>query len=273
MYPTRITKPAFQRKAFIGLTIVLILWLSGQATSLVAASNYQDGLASVVEPVSAAIVGEPAPEIVTASSLASPITEVAEEAQDWFIVDEESRWSDQELMVVRQIMDHTWEALEKVGLDGEGLLEGYRFRRVQAEFVPGEERLLAIVDHQKMEIVLADGAFKRLGGFYIYHELGHAIDRQLERLPSEAYHRIAGEGQGKSPEGSDTWMTTTGFWLRYPGRDDREEATADAFAWWVMDQAGQTQPFFPGTPVTTDYADVAQAIEDALRTVTASARS
>ena len=116
-----------------------------------------------------------------------------------------------------------------------------------------------------MEIMLANGAFERLHGFYIYHELGHAVDRQLDRLPSEAYHRIAGDSQEETIEESNTWATTTGFWLRYHGRDDREEATADAFAWWVMAQAGQPKPFFPGTPVTTDYDEIASAIAEAMR--------
>ena len=37
-----------------------------------------------------------------------------------------------------------------------------------------------------------------------------------------------------------------------------------AGAWWVMAQSGQPKPFFPGTPMETDYAEIAQTIEDAL---------
>ena len=114
------------------------------------------------------------------------------------------------------------------------------------------------------------GQERRHGG----NAAGLTAQGRLSRLPSEGYHQIAGAIQkAAQPAGSSSWKTTDGFWLRYHGRDDREEATADAFAWWVMDQAGQPQPFFPGTPVTTDYADVAQSIEDALRTAAASARS
>jgi hypothetical protein len=197
-----------------------------------------------------------------------------EERSSWFLTNGENQWSDQEMATVQQIMDHTWQALESIGLDGDSLLAGYRFRRLQAEFIPGEERLLAIVDHQTMEIVLADGAFERLHGFYIYHELGHAVDRRLERMLSEAYHQIARTGQvdgGETGGDAPEWLTTTGFWLRYHGRDDREEATADAFAWWVMAQFGQPKPFFPGTPVTTDYDEIAQTIEEALNQVTVGA--
>lgn len=52
--------------------------------------------------------------------------------------------------------------------------------------------------------------------------------------------------------------------LRYLGRDDREEAIADAFTWLVMDQTGDRNPFFPSTLMTTDYEDIAQTIENAL---------
>jgi hypothetical protein len=45
--------------------------------------------------------------------------------------------------------------------------------------------------------------------------------------------------------------------LLYLGGDDQEEAIADAFSWLFWDQAGDRNPFFPSTLMTTDYADIA----------------
>lgn len=235
-------KQTYRQIGFVVFLMIFGLWIASQAVGQVVAADRYDGRSASAEA-----------EVAT------------EETVGWFIVEEESQWMAQEITFVEQIMEHTWQALDGAGLAGQDLLDGYRFRRVAAEFVPGQERLLAMVDHERMEIILADGAFKRLHGFYIYHELGHAVDRQLERLPSEGYHRIAGEAQEGTAEGGDTWTTVTGFWLRYHGRDDREEATADAFAWWVMAQAGQPRPFFPGTPPATDYDQIARTIEESVR--------
>lgn len=256
------------RTGFVVLMAIFSLWIASQAAAPVDAFEVLDGDSAHAVVEVTAVGRELAPEAVATSTLAQPAAAEKEDEtegeRDWFIVDEESQWTAQETIVVEQIMAHSWQALDSVGLDGQDLLKGYRFRRAAGEYVPGQERTLAMVDHQQREITLADGAFKRLHGFYIYHELGHAVDRQLERLPSEIYHRIAGQGQEEVAETGDGWTTTTGFWLRYPGRDDREEATADAFAWWVMAQAGQPKPFFPGTPVTTDYDQVARTVEEAL---------
>lgn len=256
------------KNLFVSLMLIALLWGGSRVVTSAFQERPSDSRAHVAvlsEKVSISDLVQPAPE---------PLPEDDEEA-GWFISDEESQWAGSELIFVQQIMDRTWLALAGVGLDGPGLLAGYHFRRVSAEFLPGEyvsgeERLLAVVDHQKMEILLADGAFQRLSGFYIYHELGHVVDRQLERLPSEAYHRLAGADQNAATTGDEAWSTITGFWLRYHGRDDREEATADAFAWWVMAQFDQPKPFFPGTPVTTDYAEIAQTIESALATAATS---
>jgi len=249
-----------KKNLFVTIMLIIILWASGRAV----VTAYQ-GQISDNTPLTNSIN-----KSVSTQDVGRPVESAVEEQSNWFLTDDESQWSDQELATVQQIMDRTWQALESVGIDGESLLAGYRFRRVPAEFVPGEERLLAIVDHQKMEILLADGAFERLHGFYIYHELGHAVDRQLDRATSEIYHRIASEGQ-QTDEDNSVWQTTTGYWLRYHGRDDREEATADAFAWWVMAQFDQPMPFFPGTPVETDYGVIAQTMQEALNEIAVNA--
>lgn len=242
-----------KKSLFVTIMLIIILWASGRAVVTAYQGQFSDN-APLTNSISKSVATQDTVQSVEGA---------AEERSNWFLTDDESQWSDQELATVQQIMDRTWQALESVGIDGESLLAGYHFRRVPAEFVPGEERLLAIVDHQKMEILLADGAFERLHGFYIYHELGHAVDRQLDRATSEIYHRIASDGQ-QTDEDNSVWQTTTGYWLRYHGRDDREEATADAFAWWVMAQAGQPKPFFAGTPPSTDYDQIARTIEEAV---------
>jgi hypothetical protein len=261
MVPKSYSEQIWQRAALIILAALLVLWGSGP-TGDSDDANVQ-GINQGVEEI--LIRSEPVVIEARPIPAAQPDAGEEEKAVDWFVIDEESTWSDQEVATVEQIITHTWLALETVGLDGESLLAGYRFRRMAGEFIPSEDRFLAMVDHQKKEIILADGAFKRLNGFYIYHELGHAIDRQLDRLPSEAYHQMSGQGPSEAHQERGHWETATGFWLRYHGRDDREEATADAIAWWVMAQAGQPQPFFPGTPVETDYGVVGQTIEGAMQ--------
>lgn len=181
----------------------------------------------------------------------------------WFLTDPASPWTPLELATVGQIRSQTIQALNENGLDGEELLEGYRFHRFLGQYVDHVEGQLAIVDHEKEEIVLADGAFERHHGFNIYHELGHVVDHRLGRQLSQRYHEVAGSDRAQSP---DNWQTADGYWLRYHGRDDREEATADAFALWVLaSQSGTWKPVFYGTPLTVDYNGIVTAIEVALR--------
>jgi hypothetical protein len=144
---------------------------SAQVVGQVAASAYHDTVLPK-DAIEVAVTGRK--QLSESAALPSPLQPVVnetEESQGWFIVDGESHWSVEERPVVEQILARTWQALGEVGLDGQTLLDGYRFRRVAAEFVPGRERLLAIVDHQTMEITLADSAFERLHGFYIYRLL------------------------------------------------------------------------------------------------------
>lgn len=259
-----LSRQNYRRTGFIVLLALFSLWITSQAVGQVrAASAYETSYSNGASEVTSAGREQASDTVATAPAL--PAAGETEEAQGWFVHDEESQWTAQEMSFVVQIMEHTWQALDGAGVDGRALLNGYRFRRAAAEFVPGRERYLAMVNHREMEITLANRAFERLHGFYIYHELGHAVDQQLGRLPSDVYHRIAGQAQEESATASDTWSTTTGFWLRYNGRDNREEATADAFAWWVMAQAEQPKPFFPGTPPSTDYNQIAGTIEEAVR--------
>jgi len=267
MDTAQVQKTSFHKRTFVIIATLLFIWAASQAASQIGLPGGE----ALVFPAASAMAeesasSEPAVEAMADHDLTQAVDGETEEARGWFIVDDESQWADEERIIVEQVMERTWESLESVGLDGESLLAGYRFRRLAGEFIPGQERLLAVVNHETKEIVLADGAFKRLHSFYVYHELGHAVDQQLGRLPSEAYHQLANAGRDEQPTSDgEAWVTTTGFWLRTNGRDDREEATADAFAWWVMAQADQPQPFFPGTPATTDYGEIARTMGGAMQ--------
>lgn len=171
---------------------------------------------------------------------------------------QKSKWSEEEMAAVQQIVDYTLNALKEVGLDGRQILAGYRFRRYDGNYVNDVEGVISVIDHEMMEIILADNAFLRHQGFNIYHELGHAVDYRLARQLSQSYHQIAGSGQEIDDE---AWNTADGYWLRFHGRDDREEATADAFALWIFtSQADLDYPVFYGTPTTVDYEGMVDAI-------------
>jgi hypothetical protein len=179
---------------------------------------------------------------------------------NWFIEEGNSTWTESELEVVGQTLEQTIQALALVGLDGQEILQGYRFRRFHGEYADAVDGRLAIVDHQKAEIVLSDAAFKRHKGFNIYHELGHVVDYRLDRQLSHLFHLRAGTNQTATD-----WVTAEGYWLRDHGRYDREEATADAFALWVLAQGPDDfRPVFYGTPVTVDFEAIIWVIEEAL---------
>lgn len=178
-----------------------------------------------------------------------------------FVVEKDSQWTPAEIETVEGIVRETVAALGSVGLDGEEMLDGYRFRRYAGTYVNDAEGLLAAVDHNIREITLSDSAFSRHHGFNIYHELGHIVDRALDRRLNQAFHLRA----GSPPDGRDDWETAEGYWLRKHGREHAQEATADAFALWVaVDHAGLPKPVFYGTPLTTDYAGISQAIFSSL---------
>jgi hypothetical protein len=163
----------------------------------------------------------------------------------WVIADAESAWTVQELVMVRHVLENTLGALETLGIDGQELLDGYRFRRFTGEYVDNKPGRVALIVHSQMEITVSDTAFVRHQGFYIFHEIGHAVDRRLGRQFSDRFHRLA----------------TDDYKLRRQAQQDREEATADAFAVWVMvDYMGVREPVFHNTPATADYGGISQAV-------------
>jgi hypothetical protein len=123
---------------------------------------------------------------------------------------------------------------------------------------------MGIIDHNIGEITLSDKAFTVQNGFAIYHELGHAVDYQLNRQLSAGFHKYT-DGPEMSEDGGK-WQTADNYWLRLQGRNDREEAAADAFAVLVMSQAGLGRPVFANQPVTTDYNGISAAAALALQT-------
>lgn len=182
----------------------------------------------------------------------------------WFIIDSYQPWTAQEVALVLRVMEDTVGALGTAGIDGRHLLRGYRFRRQRVEFIgvnSKEETVIAYVDHERQEIVLSDRAFTLQRGFYIYHELGHAVDRRLGRELTAGFHARSG---GAKVGGK--WRTANDYWIRQQGRDDATEAAADAFAVWIFTEvAGMRRPVFSGATMSTDYKAISATAEATLR--------
>ncbi len=181
--------------------------------------------------------------------------------REWIIVEPGAGWTVDELLLVREATTAAVDALDRQGLDGRALLAGYRFRRQAGEFIGGRRGTIAVVDHNVREIILADTAFLRLRGFFILHELGHVVDYNSGRRLSETFHRLAGSDLAAHE-------TAEGFWLNLPAETDLEEAAADAFALWVMgDFQPGYRPVFAFTPVTADYAGIADLLARSLAAI------
>lgn len=172
----------------------------------------------------------------------------------------DSSWTKEEVALVGEVLANTAKALSEAGLDSEELMSGYRFRRYHGQYVDGKEGRIALVRHHVKEIVLGDAAFLRLNGFYIYHEIGHVVDKQLDREPNRRFHELAGSAKAGEQQ------TAAGFWLNDHARDDHQEATADAFALWVMIyHTGYYRPVFVGTPVSTDYDRIVEIFDSTIK--------
>ena len=189
-------------------------------------------------------------------------SEIVGNLKKWIADDTNGEWNKTELEMIQEVLQDSFLAMADVGLDGQEMLEGYRFVRHNGEFVRDERGLVALVRHDKEEIVLSDSAFVRLDGFSIYHEIGHAVDRRLDRQLSRNFHAEVGTGG----EGSqDEHVTRDGFWMRPISREEPQEATADAFALWVTEnQADMRQPVFPGMPLGVEFEGINEAMEEAL---------
>ncbi len=207
--------------------------------------------------MTAAIYRENEPVLAPATTTATIVSE--DESHGFLIEGGTSHWTAAERDLVNQVVARTVTALEEAGIDGAQLMAGYHFQRVAGEHVDEELGLVALVNHDDRVIYLADSAFLRMGGFYIYHELGHVVDRQLDRGLSRQFHNQVGGSEASA------WQTAAGYWMREHAHQDREEATADAFALWVTSQLeGFRKPVFAGTPLTVDYQGIIDTMATAL---------
>lgn len=186
------------------------------------------------------------------------------EMSDWLITDRESRWTGNETTTLQRVFHDTLNALAFHGIEGMELLNEYRFRHDARPYVDNVEGRMAKIDHDKGEITLSDKAFTVQNSFVIYHELGHAVDYRLNRRLTNGFHLLTA---GTDFTGNDgKWQTAENYWLRLQGRDDPEEAAADAFAILVMvNHAGLKPPIFAHQPITTDYDGISAAISLALQ--------
>jgi hypothetical protein len=179
----------------------------------------------------------------------------------WIIESPDSYWTNEELAMVHLALSNSVTALDDAGYDGQEMLSGYRFRRQQGEFVDGVNGRIAFVRHNKQEVILSDSAFQRLQGFYIYHELGHIVDKRLGRQLSQRFHEIAG-----SIAQDGATQTADGYWLNDHAHQDHQEATSDAFAIWVvLRYTDNYKPVFAHTPPTTSYEHIVHSLDMAIK--------
>lgn len=256
---------------FISMVVVIFMtWLGDQAQPELAAVDLPQASVILADDVQAAApdaesiaparrlnyAGEPAYARLSTGAILYLETTFCNDSlcgddgwTRWIIADADSAWTAAELAMIRDILQNTLGALESLGMDGQDLLDGYRFRRFAGEYVDHKPGRVALIVHSQMEITVSDTAFVRQRGFYIFHEIGHAVDARLGRQFSDRFHRLA----------------TDDYKLRRQAQQDREEATADAFAVWVMvDYMGVREPVFHNTPVTADYAGISQAVTESL---------
>jgi hypothetical protein len=185
----------------------------------------------------------------------------AGDLQEWIVVEDGSQWTNTELRIVHNAIQDTIAALDSVGVDGHQVLAGYRFARHNNRFLADGFRRHAQVNHEPRLITLADRAFLASHGFFIYHELGHAVDRQLGRRLSSIFQE-----QALQPTHTDGMIELAdGYWMREQGRDNPAEAAADAFALWVMvEHAGYAMPDFATMPETVDPALILELVREGL---------
>jgi hypothetical protein len=180
---------------------------------------------------------------------------------EWIILAPDSTWEIADLLQLRTVLNDTMNALNDAGFDGYGLLSGYRFRHSQGIYLPGELGILARVHHEEQEIVLSDGALRKQWGFYMYHELGHVADRRLGSGLMHEFQRLTRGGvvvEGRK--------TADGYWLNRFAREKPEEATADAFALWiVLNHTNNPQPVLWLKPEDTSYETITGVMDSVLQ--------
>jgi hypothetical protein len=259
-------------QSLIALTFIILvlnpILIPLDASSKIVTGERRDGqefFASITKlwPVSRAVGAMPEQKTDLAESESdSNHQDFTDELGQWIMEDENSVWRTEELEMVHKALSDTFDALATIGLDGRKILDGYKIRRYDGEFVRDEQGLVALVNHDQMEIILPDVAFKRLNGFSIYHEIGHVLDKQLDREMTTEFQKEAMDRVGSTDTQS---LTPHGYWMRPFAREGREEATADAFALWVtVYHASMKRPIFAGMPLDVQYDAIALTVEQAL---------
>jgi hypothetical protein len=243
------------------VTILVLLFIPNQLFSGSQTTSETDSVSAAVPELNKAapaVLISPKVKSVLEETFCSSLVCGKSDWQQWVIISSEHPWEAEELRTISEILTAVIEPLNQLGYDGRALLSGYRFQRQHGEYIIGHEGRIAVVNHTAREITLADAAFKRLHGFYIIHELGHIVDRRTGRQLSAAFHSQAGSNQ-------TTRMTAEGYWLNLAAREDLEEATADAFALWIMGTYDTGyRPVFAYTPLTADYDGIEVAMESSL---------
>lgn len=181
----------------------------------------------------------------------------------WFIENETSVWTPLERLIVETALRTSMDALAAAGLDGEALLDGYRFERFAGEYANDKKGKIALVYFEAGKIVLSDSIFLPENVFYIYHELGHVIDYRSGHTLNIKFHELTLQIEGVTAR--HDWTTAQGFFLRGQAHVHKPEATADAFALWVfVAYAGNSVPEFPHMPENGDPNAIIQVYEEAL---------
>lgn len=184
----------------------------------------------------------------------------------WIVLDRDSTWTLDDLAAVREALLLTRAGLSGAGLDINQILGGYRFERQNSFYLDSGPGRYAAVRHDQKRIVLADQAFRRRNRFPILHELGHIVDFQLDRSLNTRFHELTGY-DSSTDAGSDA-LTVEGYWFRPQSEHSQTEATADAFALWIILDYGEGEiPYFQNASRTADYEQICQTIYTAIQSI------
>lgn len=235
-----------------------IFWLLFVPVGFIMIGNLlqTDGFTAQVETVAHA-------ETFSETAKPQPVEEKTEDFSHWFILDETSVWTPEEIETVTRALRTSLAALEQAGFDGEALLDGYHFRRYAGEYAEGKRGKIALTNFTNFEITLSDSIFLPENEFYIYHELGHVVDARSGGVLNEQFHALTLQIEGVTA--LHDWTTAQGFFLRGQAHVHKEEATADAFAVWVfIGFAGNPVPQFKNMPENGNPQAIMDVFEQAL---------
>jgi hypothetical protein len=245
----------------IALSLLFLLFNNWQPTLAAMPSAPPTGLSAAKSAMIAGTNVEPELLDYLSGSFCAGDLCRSESWAEWIILAPDSSWKIADLQQLHTALKDTISALDEAGYDGYNLLSGYRFRHSRGVYLPEELGILARVDHEQQEIVLAEGALRRQWGFYIYHELGHVVDRRLEHALTNEFQRLTSGGHGVGDR-----KTADGFWLNKAAREKPGEAAADAFALWtVLNHTNNPQPVLWLKPEDTSYETITGVMDSVLK--------